>query len=43
MTIAWSTRDGRKQVVVAANAYPLPPAADTALRRAAVRLFCGGG
>jgi D-alanyl-D-alanine carboxypeptidase len=40
LTIAWSTRDGRRQAVVAANAYPLPPAADAALRRAAVAAFC---
>jgi D-alanyl-D-alanine carboxypeptidase len=42
LTIAWSTLDGRKQVVVAANAYPLPPAADTALRRAAEATYCSG-
>ena len=41
LTIAWSTRDGRRQVVLMANAYPLPAAADTALRRAAVMAFCG--
>ena len=41
LTIAWSTRDGRRQAVVMANAYPLPAAADTALRRAAVTAFCG--
>jgi D-alanyl-D-alanine carboxypeptidase len=40
LTIAWSTRDGRHQAVVAANAYPLPSAADAALRRAAVTAFC---
>jgi D-alanyl-D-alanine carboxypeptidase len=40
LTIAWSTRDGRRQAVVMANAYPLPAAADTALRRAAVTAFC---
>jgi D-alanyl-D-alanine carboxypeptidase len=40
LTIAWSTRDGRRQAVVMANAYPLPAAADVALRRAAVRAFC---
>ena len=41
LTIAWSTRDGRRQAVLMANAYPLPAAADTALRGAAVRAFCG--
>jgi D-alanyl-D-alanine carboxypeptidase len=40
LTIAWSTRDGRRQAVLMANAYPLPAAADTALRRAAVTAFC---
>jgi D-alanyl-D-alanine carboxypeptidase len=40
LTIAWSTRDGRRQAVVMANAYPLPAAADVALRRAAVTAFC---
>jgi D-alanyl-D-alanine carboxypeptidase len=40
LTIAWSTRDGRRQAVVMANAYPLPAAADIALRRAAVTAFC---
>jgi D-alanyl-D-alanine carboxypeptidase len=41
LTIAWSTRDGRRQAVLMANAYPLPAAADTALRRAAVTAVCG--
>jgi D-alanyl-D-alanine carboxypeptidase len=41
LTIAWSTRDGRRQAIVMANAYPLPAAADVALRRAAVTAFCG--
>lgn len=41
LTIAWSTRDGRRQAVLMANAYPLPAAADTALRQAAVTAFCG--
>jgi D-alanyl-D-alanine carboxypeptidase len=41
LTIAWNTRDGRRQAVLMANAYPLPAAADTALRRAAVMAFCG--
>jgi D-alanyl-D-alanine carboxypeptidase len=41
LTIAWSTRDGRRQAVVMANAYPLPAAADVALRRAAITAFCG--
>jgi D-alanyl-D-alanine carboxypeptidase len=41
LTIAWSTRDGRRQAVVVANASPLPAAADAALRRAAVAAFCG--
>jgi D-alanyl-D-alanine carboxypeptidase len=41
LTIAWSRRDGRRQAVVVANLYPLPAAADVALRRAAVTSFCG--
>jgi D-alanyl-D-alanine carboxypeptidase len=41
VTIAWSTLDGRRQVVVMANAYPLPAAADVAIRRMAVTAFCG--
>jgi len=41
LTIAWSTRDGRRQAVLMANAYPLPAAADVALRGAAVTAFCG--
>jgi D-alanyl-D-alanine carboxypeptidase len=41
LTIAWSTRDGRRQAVLMANAYPLPAAADLALRRVAVTAFCG--
>jgi D-alanyl-D-alanine carboxypeptidase len=41
LTIAWSTRDGRRHAVLMANAYPLPAAADVALRRAAVTAFCG--
>jgi D-alanyl-D-alanine carboxypeptidase len=41
ITVAWSTRDGRRQVVAMANAYPLPRAAEVALRRAAVEAFCG--
>ncbi len=40
LTIAWSTRDGRRQTIVVANVYPLPAAADVALRRAAVTAFC---
>jgi D-alanyl-D-alanine carboxypeptidase len=40
LTIAWSTLDGRRQAVEVANTYPLPPAADIALRRAAVAAFC---
>lgn len=40
LTIAWSTADGRRQSVVAANAYPLPSSADTALREAALAAFC---
>jgi D-alanyl-D-alanine carboxypeptidase len=41
LTIAWSTRDSRRQAVLMANVYPLPAAADTALRHAAVTAFCG--
>jgi D-alanyl-D-alanine carboxypeptidase len=40
VTVAWSTRDGRRQAVVMANAYPLTAAANAALRRAAVAAFC---
>jgi D-alanyl-D-alanine carboxypeptidase len=40
LTIAWSTRDGRRQAIVVANIYPLPAAADVALRHAAVTAFC---
>jgi D-alanyl-D-alanine carboxypeptidase len=42
LAIAWSTRDGRRQAVVVANAYPLTPAANALLRRAAVAAFCDG-
>jgi D-alanyl-D-alanine carboxypeptidase len=41
VTIAWSTLDARRQIVVMANAYPLPPTADVAIRRMAVSAFCG--
>jgi D-alanyl-D-alanine carboxypeptidase len=41
VTVAWSTRDGRREVVVMANAYPLTAAANAALRRAAADAFCG--
>jgi D-alanyl-D-alanine carboxypeptidase len=41
LTVAWSTLDGSRQVVLMANAYPLAPAADIALRRAAVEAYCG--
>jgi D-alanyl-D-alanine carboxypeptidase len=41
LTIVWSTLDGRRQAVVVANAYPLPAAADLALRRLVVAAFCG--
>jgi D-alanyl-D-alanine carboxypeptidase len=40
LTVAWNTRDGRRQVVLAANEYPLSAAADGALRRAANTAFC---
>ncbi len=40
LTIAWSTHDGRRQAIVVANAYPLPAAADVALRQAAIAAFC---
>ena len=40
LTIAWSTLDGRRQAVVAANAYPLTPTGNALLRRAAVAAFC---
>jgi D-alanyl-D-alanine carboxypeptidase len=42
LTIALATRDGRRQVVLVANEYPLTAAADTALRRATITAFCGG-
>jgi hypothetical protein len=41
LTVAWSTRDARRQVVLVANEYPLSNTADTALHRAAVASFCG--
>jgi D-alanyl-D-alanine carboxypeptidase len=41
LAIDWSTRDGRRQVVLVANVYPLPATADVALRDAAVTAFCG--
>jgi D-alanyl-D-alanine carboxypeptidase len=41
LTIAWNTRDARRQVVLVANEYPLSAAADTGLHRAAVAAFCG--
>jgi D-alanyl-D-alanine carboxypeptidase len=40
LTVAWNTRDGQRQVVLAANEYPLSAAADVALRSAANRAFC---
>lgn len=40
LTIAWSTLDGRRQAVVVANAYPLTPAGNALLRRAAIAAFC---
>jgi D-alanyl-D-alanine carboxypeptidase len=40
LTVAWSTLDGRRQAVVVANAFPLTPAGNAALRRAAVAAFC---
>jgi D-alanyl-D-alanine carboxypeptidase len=40
LTVAWNTRDGQRQVVLAANEYPLSAAADVALRRAANTAFC---
>jgi D-alanyl-D-alanine carboxypeptidase len=40
VTVAWNTRDGQRQLVLAANEYPLSAAADSALRRAANAAFC---
>ncbi len=40
VTVAWGTRDGRRQAVVMANAYPLTAAANAAIRRAAEAAFC---
>ena len=40
LTVAWNTRDARRQVVIAANEYPLSAAADSALRQAADAAFC---
>jgi D-alanyl-D-alanine carboxypeptidase len=42
LTVALSTRDGRRQVVLVANEYPLTAAADTALHHATTVAFCGG-
>jgi D-alanyl-D-alanine carboxypeptidase len=42
LTIAWSSRDGRRQAIVMANSFPLTAAADVALRALAVDAFCGG-
>ena len=42
LTIALATRDGRRQVVLVANEYPLSAAADAALHQATVAAFCGG-
>jgi len=42
VSIAWSTRDGARQVVAMANVYPMPQEAETALRRVAVTAFCEG-
>jgi D-alanyl-D-alanine carboxypeptidase len=40
LTIALSTRDGHRQVVLVANEYPLTAAAETALHDAMVAGFC---
>jgi D-alanyl-D-alanine carboxypeptidase len=40
LTVAWSTVDGRRQIVLVANEYPLTAAADAALHRAAIAAFC---
>jgi D-alanyl-D-alanine carboxypeptidase len=41
LTVALATRDGRRQVVLVANEYPLTAAADTALHQATIAAFCG--
>jgi D-alanyl-D-alanine carboxypeptidase len=41
LTIAWSTRDARRQAIVMANTFPLTADADIALRALAVEAFCG--
>jgi D-alanyl-D-alanine carboxypeptidase len=40
LTIALSSRDGRRQAVLVANEYPLTAAADTALHDATTAAFC---
>jgi len=40
VTAAWNTRDGSRQLVIFANAYPLAAEADDAFRRALVDAFC---
>jgi D-alanyl-D-alanine carboxypeptidase len=41
VTIAWNTRDARRQVVLMTNSYPLGPELDAALREAQLDAFCG--
>jgi D-alanyl-D-alanine carboxypeptidase len=40
VTAAWNTKDGRRQVVLMVNSYPLSGATDVAVRRALVSAFC---
>lgn len=40
VSIAWVDREAKRTVVLMGNAYPLPPAADSALHRALDDAFC---
>jgi D-alanyl-D-alanine carboxypeptidase len=41
VTIAWNTRDARRQVVLMESSYPLSPELEATLRRAQIAAFCG--
>jgi hypothetical protein len=40
VTAVWNTKDGRRQVVLMVNSYPLSAETDVAVRRALVSAFC---
>jgi D-alanyl-D-alanine carboxypeptidase len=42
LTVAWTTRDGRRQIVAMANTFPLTVTADVALLNLARAAFCDG-